>query len=207
MMVWKAGPLPKGTGKPLPLGGANCLLIPKFRNVTEQVNQFTRGYGIWGGMQRKWSRSYTENSWFLHSILEVLPRAQNKVEIDPTKVDAWGVNVPSIQMNYSDNELKMRDDALTSMGEMCQAANLFVSSQGSSVPGLYVHELGGARMGHEASSSVLNRFNQCWDARNLFVVDGSCFVTSGWQNPSLTMMALAVRASAYIVQEFRVGNL
>jgi choline dehydrogenase-like flavoprotein len=62
-------------------------------------------------------------------------------------------------------------------------------------------------MGVHPSTSVLNRFNQCWDARNLFVLDGSCFVSSGWQNPSLTMMALAVRGCEFIVREAARGNL
>jgi choline dehydrogenase-like flavoprotein len=70
-----------------------------------------------------------------------------------------------------------------------------------------VHELGGARMGVDPRTSVLSPFNQCWDARNLFVVDGSAFPTAGWQNPTLTMMALAVRAAGFMVDAARRGEL
>jgi choline dehydrogenase-like flavoprotein len=74
-------------------------------------------------------------------------------------------------------------------------------------PGLCIHEVGTARMGDDPKTSVLNRFNQSWDVKNLFVTDGACFVSSGCQNPTLTMMAITVRACDYIVDQHRKGNL
>jgi choline dehydrogenase-like flavoprotein len=74
-------------------------------------------------------------------------------------------------------------------------------------PGLAIHEVGTARMGNDPKKSVLNKFNQSWDVKNLFVTDGSCFVSSGCQNPTLTMMALTVRACDYIVDQQKKGNL
>lgn len=62
-------------------------------------------------------------------------------------------------------------------------------------------------MGSTPADSVLNEYNQCWDAKNLFVVDGSCFVTSGWQNPTLTMLAIAGRACSYIRSALTRGEL
>ena len=98
-------------------------------------------------------------------------------------------------LGYGDNEWKMAEDAGAALLEMAGAAGLTIRQRSMSAPGAYVHELGGARMGADPRTSVLSPFNQCWDANNLFVVDGSSFPTAGWQNPTLTMMALAVRAA------------
>jgi choline dehydrogenase-like flavoprotein len=190
-----------------PIGGAHGIVIPKFRMQSEK-RSFIRGYGIWGAMQRTGEKTCSGTAtWCLNSILEVLPRQTNCVLIDENKVDAWGIKTVRIHMQYSENELRMRHDAEVCMQEMADAAHLDVTFRKTGLPGQYVHELGGARMGTTASTSVLNAFNQCWDAKNLFVVDGSCFVTSGWQNPTLTMMALAVRACEFMVYEMRRGNL
>jgi choline dehydrogenase-like flavoprotein len=74
-------------------------------------------------------------------------------------------------------------------------------------PGYSIHELGTCRMGKDPKKSVLNGWNQSHDVRNLFVVDGSSFVTAGSQNPTITIMALAMRASEYLAEELRAGNL
>ncbi len=65
-----------------------------------------------------------------------------------------------------------------------------------------IHETGGARMGDTPDNSVLNSYCQCWDVDNVFVTDGACFVSSGFQNPTLTMMALTVRACRFIVRDY-----
>jgi choline dehydrogenase-like flavoprotein len=62
-------------------------------------------------------------------------------------------------------------------------------------------------MGNDPKKSVLNKFNQSWDVKNLFVTDGACFVTVGCQNPTLTMMAITARACDYIVDQHKKGNL
>ena len=74
-------------------------------------------------------------------------------------------------------------------------------------PGRIIHELCTARMGNDPKTSVLNKFNQCWDAKNVFVTDGAAFVSSACQNPTLTILALTMRASAYIEDEYKRGNL
>jgi choline dehydrogenase-like flavoprotein len=76
-----------------------------------------------------------------------------------------------------------------------------------SPPGEAIHELGGARMGTDPSNSVLNKYNQCWDAENLFVTDGACFVSTGCQNSTLTIMALSVRACEHIARQMMSGEL
>ena len=71
-----------------------------------------------------------------------------------------------------------------------------------SVPGFCIHDIRTARMGTESKNSVLNRYNQAWDVENIFVTDGAAWVSSGCANPTLTMMALTVRACDYIIKEY-----
>ena len=75
------------------------------------------------------------------------------------------------------------------------------------VPGLFVHEVGGARMGHDPKTSVTNSFGQVWEAKNVFLTDGSCWVSSGWQNPTHTEMAITARAVEHAVAELHRGDL
>ncbi len=74
-------------------------------------------------------------------------------------------------------------------------------------PGYSIHELGTARMGDNPKTSVVNKWNQSHDIKNLFVVDGSSFVTSGWQNPTMTILSLSMRASEYLADQMRQGNI
>jgi choline dehydrogenase-like flavoprotein len=82
-----------------------------------------------------------------------------------------------------------------------------VSHGPTSVPGILIHEVGPARMGDDPKKSVLNKFNQAWDVKNLFVIDGACYVSRGNQNPTPTMMAIAARAMNYLAEELRTGGL
>jgi choline dehydrogenase-like flavoprotein len=75
------------------------------------------------------------------------------------------------------------------------------------VPGYGIHEIGVARMGADPKTSVLNQFQQAHDVRNLFVMDGASFPSGGCQNPTLTIMALAVRSSDYLMAEMKKGTL
>ena len=74
-------------------------------------------------------------------------------------------------------------------------------------PGESIHELGTCRMGSDPKKSVLNQWNQSHDVKNLFVLDGSAFVSGGSQNPTLTIMALAMRASEYMAERMKKGEL
>jgi choline dehydrogenase-like flavoprotein len=73
--------------------------------------------------------------------------------------------------------------------------------------GSAIHEMGTARMGRDPKTSVLNEWNQVWDAKNVFVTDGACMTSSACQNPSLTYMALTARAANYAASELKKGNL
>jgi choline dehydrogenase-like flavoprotein len=141
---------------------------------------------------------------------EMLPRAENFAEIDPDGVvDAWGLPVLKIHIQYSDNEREMARDAAQTSEEILRAAGAEVVSTGGrmTAPGRIIHELGTARMGKDSKTSVLNKFNQSWDVKNLFVIDGACFVTSANQNPTLTILALTMRACEYMADEYKRGNL
>lgn len=194
--------------RPYPFGGPYSICIPRFTNISARHQQFCRGYGVWGGIHRKVSRVDSNDgvSWQLAAISEVLYDPNNRVDLED-HVDAWGIKVVRIAMRYGPNERALMIDAVRTLEEMAVSARLNIDHRSLVAPGQYVHELGGARMGTTPKDSVLNAFNQCWDARHLFVVDGSAFVTSGWQNPTLTMMALAGRASRYILTEIKTGSL
>ncbi len=209
-------------------GRANGIYIPKFRNITERHPRFLRGYGIQAAAQRGMIPPMIKSipgfglplkemireakglvPFWMSAFGEMLPRRENRVTLNRDKKDAWGIPVAHIECAHSDNEREMARDMLESLKEMAVAAGFEIVRENSrpAPPGLAIHEVGTARMGDDPKTSVLNRWNQCWDVKNLFVTDGSCFVTSGCQNPTLTMMALTVRACDYLVEEYRRGNL
>ncbi len=134
---------------------------------------------------------------------ECLARRENFVEIDPERKDAWGIPVLKVHMEWSDNEKRLWQDGREQAAEMLAAAGAGdVRLTGEySLPGSCIHEIGTARMGDDPKTSVLNRFNQAHDVSNLFVTDGAAWVSSSCQNPTLTMMALTVRACDYILKE------
>ena len=140
---------------------------------------------------------------------ESLPRYENKVYLDNKNKDAWGLPKLVIDMEFGDNEEKMRNEMASSSAEMLEVSN-FKDIQvfdNESPPGLSIHEMGTARMGRNPKTSVLNKWNQMHEIPNIFVTDGSCMVSNGWGNPSLTYMALTARACNYAVNEMKKGNL
>ena len=109
----------------------------------------------------------------------------NVVAIDPELKDAWGVPALRIQCTWGPNELAMTGDMQLAAAEILEAAGATDIQQfnDKSTPGLCIHEMGTARMGRDPKTSVLNRWNQVWDAPNVFVTDGACMTSSGCQNP------------------------
>ncbi len=209
-------------GKASPWSGAparpNGIYIPRFRNVTEkETNGFIRGYGYQGGctpsfnfaapgIGASYKNAVRDGYWGMRLNLytECLARKENRVEIDRSRTDAWGVPILKMNMSWSDNEMKMFADAQHEAQAMLKAAgaqNIKLYDERSK-PGAAIHETGGARMGDDRRTSVLNRYNQTHDVENLFVTDGSCFVSNACVNPTLTMMAITVRACDYILKEY-----
>jgi choline dehydrogenase-like flavoprotein len=141
---------------------------------------------------------------------EALARFENRVEIDPSgMVDAFGIPVLRVEMTWSNNELSMMKDMAATAAEMLEAAGAtdVVPELRTAVPGYGIHEAGLARMGADPKISVLNQFCQAHDVKNLFVMDASCFVSIGCQNPTLTIMAVAVRSTDYLLQEMKAGSI
>jgi len=140
---------------------------------------------------------------------EALPYFENKVYIDKSKKDKWGQPVLAIDCEFKDNERKMRVDMMNDAAEMLEAAGAkdVKTFDNGSAPGMAIHEMGTARMGHDPKTSVLNKWNQMHEVKNVFVTDGSCMGSAACQNPSLTYMALTARACDFAVSELKKGNL
>jgi choline dehydrogenase-like flavoprotein len=198
----------------------NGIYIPRFRNVKEKsTNGFIRGYGYQGGSTPSFAfgapgfgaefKDAVRKGFYGISIAmwgECLARKENYVEIDRNRVDAWGIPALKIHCEWGDNEKKMWRDGVAQAAEMLQAAGaekIQTTPDGRwSIPGFCIHEVGTARMGTDRKTSVLNKWAQAWDVENIFVTDGAAWVSSGCQNPTLTMMAITVRACDYIVREY-----
>jgi choline dehydrogenase-like flavoprotein len=174
--------------------------IPRFQNVCGRAEAFARGYGI---------QVFTEGDQCALTVFgEMLPRFDNRVTLDPDVRDAWGIPAARITCTYGENELAMEKRQAEACLEMLAAARFTVWRQKArfSAPGIANHEVGTARMGNDPRTSALNPFCQAWDVRNLFVMDGSCFVTQAVQNPTLTMLALAARSCDYLIERRRTGE-
>ena len=131
------------------------------------------------------------------------------------KTDEWGIPIPYIEFEWSENELNMAKHMEKTIQKSIEAANgeiknideliniplgslftknLIALSDNPPPPGYYIHEVGGAPMGTHEENSVVDKFNRIWRCKNVFVLDGACWPTSSWQSPTLTMMALCRRA-------------
>jgi choline dehydrogenase-like flavoprotein len=212
-----------GKAKPGQMGGT--AFIPRFRNLNKaEKRNFIKGYCMiissGGGANPNHFAAYGEDlqsrldsyagSCVSGSIYgERVPLYQNHVRINKDVKDAWGIPVLHIDVKDTDNELNMAKDSADTMEELFHAAGWEILSRTDKFypPGYSIHEVGTARMGNNPQTSVLNKFNQSHDIKNLFVVDGSCFVTCGWQNPTMTILALSMRASEYLADEMKKGNV
>ena len=197
----------------------NGIYVARFRNVTDRHPDFVRGYGMQGGAGRSgWGRgggmpgygadfkrrlTNELGPWSLGvgGWGECLPRHDNFVALDPVVKDKWGVPVLRVQCTWGPNELAMVEDMQVAAAEMLEAAGAteIHTYNDKSTPGLCIHEMGTARVGRDPKTSVLNGWNQVWDAPNVFVTDGACMASSACQNPSMTYMALTARAAHHAV--------
>jgi choline dehydrogenase-like flavoprotein len=202
----------------------NGIYIPRFRNTpsAKKHSQFIRGYGYQGGAGPEFNfgaEGYGTSfkgavkqgvySISMGAFGESLARWDNYIEIDSNLKDAWGIPALRIVMTHGDNERALMDDAGAQAAEMLEAAgakNIHVQAH-VEMPGMAIHELGTARMGIDPKKSVLTPYNQTHDVKNLFVMDGASFVSSACQNPTLTMMAITVRACDHLVDRFRKSEI
>jgi choline dehydrogenase-like flavoprotein len=181
-----------------PLGGPHGALIPRYQ-------ERPRGYGVFVTAER--ANLAKDGFYTLFAICEMLPRRENRITLSADQTDRWGVPIPHIECAWGESELAMMAEARADLEEMAAAAGFTVMLTRESTPGSFVHEAGTARMGHDRATSFLNAVNQSWEIPNLFVADGSCFPTCGWQNPTLTMMALAARCGDKLARAMKEGQL
>ena len=197
------------------------IYVIRFRNPKDGAKdaRFLRGYGFQGGgstnfnwnapgFGAEFKRSLVDPvvSMGLAGFGECLPYFENYVEIDKNVVDAFGIPVLRINMAFGENEKKMIPDMTESAAEMMAAAgakNIRPWMVMDRVPGYGIHEMGVARMGADPKKSVLNQFQQAHDVANLFVMDAASFTSGACQNPTLTIMALAVRSTDYLMGEMK----
>jgi choline dehydrogenase-like flavoprotein len=199
------------------------LYVARFRNVPgARSKKFLRGYGFQGGGHSDFDfQAPGFGAAYKKSVLnplttvrlggfgESLGRWENYVEIDPSVRDTFGIPALRMHMTYGENERSMVQDMADSAAEMLEAAGAknIRPLMKQSIPGWAIHEVGIARMGNDPKKTVLNAFQQTHDVKNLFVMDGAGFPSTGCPNPTLTIMALTVRSCDYLMQETRKGNI
>lgn len=200
--------------------------IPRFRNVYEQETDFLRGYAI-GVSAGRGTHSNTDmighqlrdnllsprlnDTWHISTWMmgECVPVEDNHVRLHPELTDKYGIPQLVISCEWKDNDDKMTEDYVEQSTEMFEKAGFtnINARDTHSPPGADIHEMGGVRMGRDPATSLLNRWNQFHNVKNVFVTDGACMTSTGTQNPTLTYMAITARAANYAADELKKGNL
>jgi choline dehydrogenase-like flavoprotein len=216
--------------------GSDGVIIPRYVNLfdvaSSKSKDFTRGYGFWGGISRmrfpSSLRNFPEQAFgFLCCMGEAISTDSNRITVDSGRKDAWGIPVAHIDYQWEKEDLALGSKMFQDAHDMVKAAGgrpveflevirtpfmgnfmgkLFNRLK-ATPPGLFVHEVGGARMGTTPDNSVTNSFGQLWESRNVILGDGSVFPSAGWQNPSLTEMALCLRAVEAAAKKLQKGLL
>ncbi|MEO9892576.1 GMC family oxidoreductase [Aurantibacter sp.] len=206
---------------------ANGFYIPRFANLDEKTKRkgYLRGFGYQGSASRSsWSEAVAEMGYgkdLKEEILkpgkwtigvtgfgEFLPHDDNRVTLSKTEKDKWGLPQLDFDVEFKENEHNMRKDMVTDIVEMFKAAGFknVQPYEESSYPGLGIHEMGGARMGHSAETSIVNKHNQVHLVPNVYVTDGAFMTSSSCVNPSLTYMAFTARAAEHAAQQLKAGK-
>jgi choline dehydrogenase-like flavoprotein len=200
-------------------------IVPNFRNVEHQDAKFLGGYVIFSGASREdindegFAETIGANfkkaiskpgRWTTYMYMqgETLPVASNHVRLSTDKTDRWGVPLLVISVGYDENADRMVEDFLTEGRAMLEAAGVkdVKSWDNHQPPGLDIHEMGGARMGDDPKTSLLNARNQLHHCKNVFVTDGACMTSTGSQSPSILYMALTARAAHYAAEQLKVNG-
>jgi choline dehydrogenase-like flavoprotein len=216
-----------------PAGG---VLIPRYVNMGPEPDQgFARGFSFQGAGGRFPVPEGVPTSFGIGAAGEMLPSYDNRVSLNARKTDAWGVPVAHIRCVLSENDEVIAREGTRALREMVEHCGYEVNFIGSVLGldskkvfpdagpihrfvfrrgigrslamGAAIHECGGARMGSDPRTSVLNGVNQSWDVPNLFVTDGSCFTSNSTVGPALTIMALTARACEFVAREHASGGL
>ena len=199
--------------------------VIRFRNTMngEKHKAFLRGYGFQGGSAinfafgapgfgQAYKDAVRNGQWTMNLVGfgECLPYKENRVTLNKGVTDVFGIPVLHFNIAWGENEKAMIRDMAVSAGEMLEASgakNVKTFALEDRVPGYSIHEMGTARMGSDPKQSVLNQFQQAHDVKNLFVMDAAGFPSGACQNPTLTIMAMAVRSTDHLMDELKKGNL
>jgi len=224
-------PAPKDTYYS-PAGG---IIISRFVPDGVKLHRRFRGFAYQGALGRFPVPDGQNAGFGMMGYSELLPYYENSVTLHPRRTDAWGIPIPHIRCAPTEAERAQLREQVRVARELAETCGLRVNFAGSplgldspdvwpdanplsrfvfrrSFPkslamGANIHECGGARMGSDPKTSVLNELNQAWDVPNLFVTDASCFVSNGIVGPTLTIMALTARACDHIAREHAAGAL
>ncbi|MFC9335747.1 GMC oxidoreductase [Arthrobacter sp. NPDC057009] len=217
------------------VGGVYIPRFDNLKKDGKQETNFARGWAVQGTIGRMPVPKGAPGVVGLMGFGEMLPYRSNRITIDRRRKDAWGIPAPRIRLEITDNERNLMRAQVAGLKEMALASGYSINFAGSALGldskkiwpnvdpvsraifrlgfkkslamGAAIHECGGARMGNDPTTSVLNEFNQSWDVPNLFVTDASSYVSNGAVGPTLTIMALTARACDYIAKEHAAGTL
>ena len=196
--------------------------VPRFRNVYRQETDFLRGYaagfgasparvtdrgGFGATLKKQLLETKETGVWNVNSHMmgETIPKESNQVTLDKEKVDSWGIPLLNINVEYDENDEKMIEDFFEQFTVMFKKAGFvnIKTNDSKRRPGNDIHEMGGVRMGKDPKTSLLNKWNQLHECKNVFVTDGACMTSTSTQNPSLTFMAITARAANYAVEQMK----
>lgn len=200
-------------------------IIANYRNLKKQETDYVGGFttfmgasreGWWGAPENEIGESLKKKAqqpgqWTTYMYMqgETIPKESNHVRLSTTEKDQWGIPLLVTSVDYDNNDDKMVEDFIeqsTMMLEKAGAKNISYNDS-HQPPGLDIHEMGGCRMGNDPKTSLLNKWNQLHQCKNVFVTDGACMTSTGNQSPSILYMALTARAANYAVAEMKRQNL
>jgi choline dehydrogenase-like flavoprotein len=199
--------------------------IPRFRNLEKHDMDFLRGYATGVAAGRGFARGHdglgeelktnltnpAYGDWYVSAWMmgEVVPIESNHTKLHPDLKDQYGIPELVMACDWTENDDKMVKDFTEQLTEMFTVAGFknIKSNDSHSAPGSDIHEMGGARMGLDPKTSILNKWNQVHACKNVFVTDGACMASTGTQNPSLTYMAYTARAANHAVSELKKQNI
>jgi choline dehydrogenase-like flavoprotein len=160
--------------------------------IAEGIQNMALGRVPWGEGHHEAFRHWSGRRFSVEVCCEDLPEAHNRVTLDPVLVDGHGVPAPKISYTISENSRAMLAHGVAHAKRIMEAAGAGDLSITCPVPVAGWHLLGTCRMGTDPTRSVVNEWGRCHDVKNLFIVDGSVFVTSGGVNPTTTIQAIAL---------------
>ncbi len=167
--------------------------------------------GVYGSKLKEEARRYYGASFSFSGRGEMVPNKDCYCELDPKVVDQWGIPVLRFNWKWSDHEIKQAEHMQQTFADMLNAmggkATPATGRDAIKKPGEIIHEVGTARMGAKAGSSVTNQYCQTWDVKNLFLMDGAVLPSNPDKNPTLTILALAWRSCEYLMDAMKRGDV